>query len=69
MFKKQQMTLKVAKISKAIEKIDGDMKFVGHEIKPRNPNQTLSKWFKKKIPMSFPRLRLRVSNPNLIFTQ
>lgn len=43
MFKKQQMTLKVAKISKAISKIDGDMKFVGHEIKPRNPNQTLSK--------------------------
>lgn len=48
MFKKQQMTLKIAKISKAIEKIDGDMKFVGHEIKLRNPNQTLSKWFLKK---------------------
>lgn len=48
MFKKQQMTLKIAKISKAIEKIDGDMKFVGHEIKLRNSNQTLSKWFKKK---------------------
>lgn len=47
MFKKQQMTLKIAKISKAIEKIDGDMKFVGHEIKPRNPNQTLSEWLKK----------------------
>lgn len=45
MFKKQQMTLKIAKISKAIEKIDGDMKFVGHEIKLRNSNQTLSKWF------------------------
>lgn len=42
------MTLKIAKILKAIEKIDGDMKFVGHEIKPRNPNQTLSKWFLKK---------------------
>lgn len=49
MFKKQQMTLKIAKISKASEKIDGDMKFVGHEIKPRNPNQTLSKWFLKKF--------------------
>lgn len=48
MFKKQQMTLKIAKISKAIEKIDGDMKFVGHEIKLRNSNQTLSKWFFKK---------------------
>lgn len=48
MFKKQQMTLKIAKISKAIEKIDGDMKFVGHEIKLRNSNQTLSKWFLKK---------------------
>lgn len=47
MFKKQQMTLKIAKISKAIEKIDGDMKFVGHEIKLRNPNQTLSEWLKK----------------------
>lgn len=62
------MTLKVAKISKAIEKIDGDMKFVGHEIKPRNPNQTLSEWL-KKILMYFPRLRLRMSYPNLIFTQ
>lgn len=56
MFKKQQMTLKVAKISKAIEKIDGDMKFVGHEIKPRNPNQTLSKWFFKKNSDVIPKI-------------
>lgn len=56
MFKKQQMTLKIAKISKAIEKIDGDMKFVGHEIKPRNPNQTLSKWFQKKNSDIIPKI-------------
>lgn len=53
MFKKQQMTLKIAKISKAI---DGDMKFVGHEIKPRNPNQTLSKWFQKKYSDIIPKI-------------
>lgn len=50
------MTLKIAKISKAIEKIDGDMKFVGHEIKPRNPNQTLSKWFLKKNSDVIPKI-------------
>lgn len=56
MFKKQQMTLKIAKISKAIEKIDGDMKFVGHEIKLRNSNQTLSKWFLKKNSDVIPKI-------------
>lgn len=32
------MILKVVKILKVIEKIDGDMKFVGYEIKFRNFN-------------------------------